>query len=486
MRTAVRFPARVSLEQILDGFARDDEFQQLVTRWERIPPHRAVYAPFPEWLDGRIAASLRRRGILSLYSHQAEALETAHAGKHTVVVTPTASGKTLCCDLPVLDAIAKDPSARALYLFPTKALAQDQVAELERLSSEMAIELKTFTYDGDTPPQARAAIRSAGHVVITNPDMLHTGILPHHTKWVKLFENLQYVVLDELHTYRGVFGSNVANVLRRLRRICTFYGSHPLFILASATIANPEELARRHVEDEVVVIDESGAPRGEKVVAFVQPPVVNAGLGIRRSALLVGRDIAATLLASGIQTIAFARSRVQTELLLTYLRARFPQPQWPPDLIRGYRGGYLPSERRAIERGLRDGSVRGVVSTNALELGIDIGALQAAVLVGYPGTVASTWQQMGRAGRREELSAAVLVATSLPRDQDVVQHPDYVLQRSPEAGLVNPGHLHVLVNHLKSGAFEIPFEPRERFWTEDTSCVLSYLDEQGILHEADG
>jgi len=235
------------------------------------------------------------------------------------VVTPTASGKTLCYDLPVLDAIAKDPSARALYLFPTKALAQDQLAELERLSTEMAIELKTFTYDGDTPPQARAAIRSAGHVVITNPDMLHTGILPHHTKWVKLFENLQYVVLDELHTYRGVFGSNVANVLRRLRRICAFYGSHPTFILTSATIANPEELARRHVEDDVVVIDESGAPRGEKVVAFIQPAVVNAGLGIRRSALLVGRDIAATLLASGIQTIAFARSRVQTELLLTYL-----------------------------------------------------------------------------------------------------------------------------------------------------------------------
>ncbi|MDQ2951466.1 MAG: DEAD/DEAH box helicase [Chloroflexota bacterium] len=486
MRTSVRFPARTSLEQILDGLAADREFQELVTRWERIPARPARYAAFPDWLDGRISAALKRRGISELYSHQAAALESTRAGRHTVIVTPTASGKTLCYNLPVLNAIAKDPTARALYIFPTKALAQDQLAELERQSGDMDIELKTYTYDGDTPPAVRAAIRSAGHVVITNPDMLHTGILPHHTKWVKLFENLQYVVLDELHTYRGVFGSHVANVLRRLRRICEFYGSHPVFICTSATIANPEELAREHVEDDVIVIDESGAPRGEKVLVFVNPPVVNRNLGIRQSALLTGRDIAATLLASGVQTISFAKSRVQTELLLTYLRARFPQPQWPADLVRGYRGGYLPSERRAIEHGLRDGSIRGVVSTNALELGIDIGALQAAVLVGYPGTVASTWQQMGRAGRREDLSAAFLVATSSPTDQYVVQHPEYVLDRSPEAGLVNPDNLHVLVQHLKCAAFEIPFEQRERFGTEDTPGVLAYLAEQGILHESQG
>jgi DEAD/DEAH box helicase domain-containing protein len=484
VRTSVRFPARTSLYQILDTLSADREFQEMVTRWERLPPRPARYAVFPDWLDGRITAALRRRGISELYSHQAAALDSTHAGRHTVVVTPTASGKTLCYNLPVLDAIAKDPSARALYIFPTKALAQDQLAELERVSTDIDIELKTYTYDGDTPPAVRAAIRSAGHVVITNPDMLHTGILPHHTKWVKLFENLRYVVLDELHTYRGVFGSHVANVLRRLRRICEFYGSHPVFICTSATIANPDELARRHVEDDVVLVDESGAPRGEKVLVFVNPPVVNRNLGIRRSALLTGRDIAATLLASGVQTISFAKSRVQTELLLTYLRARFPQPQWPADLVRGYRGGYLPSERRAIERGLRDGSVRGVVSTNALELGIDIGALQAAVLVGYPGTVASTWQQMGRAGRREDLSAAFLVATSSPIDQYIVGHPEYVLDRAPEAGLVNPDNLHVLVQHLKCAAFEIPVEQRERFGTEDTPGVLAYLGEQGILHEA--
>jgi len=438
MRTPVRFPARTSLEQILDGLERDDQFQALVTRWERIPAKAPEYAPFPGWLDERISRSLRARGIDALYSHQAAALEATHAGKNIVVVTPTASGKTLCYDLPVLDAVAKDPSARALYLFPTKALAQEQLAELERLSTDMAIDLKTHTYDGDTPPQARAAVRSAGHVVITNPDMLHTGILPHHTKWVKLFENLRYVVLDELHTYRGVFGSNVTNVLRRLRRICAFYGSHPIFILTSATIANPEELARRHIEDDVVLIDRSGAPRGEKVLVFVDPPVVNPGLGIRKSSLLVGRDIAATLLASGVPPIPF-----------------------------------------------RDGSIRGVVSTNALELGIDIGALEAAVLVGYPGTVASTWQQMGRAGRREGLSAAFLVATSSPTDQYVVQHPEYVLGGSPEAGLINPDNLHILVEHLKCAAFELPFERTERFGTEDTPGVLSYLAEQGILHEAE-
>src|SRR5207245_2131777 len=302
--------------------------------------------------------------------------------------------------------------------------------------------LKTYTYDGDTPPAVRAAIRSAGQVVITNPDMLHTGILPHHTKWVKLFENLRYVVLDELHTYRGVFGSNVANVLRRLRRVCAFYGAHPIFICTSATIANPEELARRHVEDDVVLIDRNGAPRGEKVLAFVNPPVVNQSLGVRKSALFTGRDIAATLLASGVQTIAFTRSRVSTELLLTYLRARFPAPQWPPDLVRGYRSGYLPSERRAIERGLRDGSVRGVVPPNALELGIDIGALQAAVRIGYPGTVASTWQQRGRAGRRERLAAAVLAAAPSPVDPYADQHPDPVLHRPPDDGHAQPAHLH--------------------------------------------
>ena len=484
MRTAVRYPSRLALEQILDRLEGD--LGHDVCNWERLPSRPARHADFPAWLDERLIAALRGRGIEHLYTHQRTALDAIYARKHTVVVTPTASGKTLCYDLPVLDAIAKDPSSRALYLFPTKALAQDQLASLEALARGIDIELKTYTYDGDTPPEARAAIRNAGNVVITNPDMLHTGILPHHTKWVRLFEGLRYVVLDELHTYRGVFGSHVANVLRRLRRICVFYGSDPIFICTSATIANGDELARHHIESDVVLVDDDGSPRGEKVVAILNPPVVNAALGIRASALLYARDLAAEFLASGIQTLCFVRSRMSAELLLTYLRARFPQPQYPADTVRGYRGGYLPLERRAIERGLRDGSVRGVVSTNALELGIDIGALDVSILVGYPGTVASTRQQMGRAGRREGPSAAFLVTTSAPVDQFVARHPEYVLDRGVEAGLTNPNNLHILVGHVKCAAFELPVSREERFGSEDTPGVLGYLGEQGILHEADG
>jgi DEAD/DEAH box helicase domain-containing protein len=486
VRTDVRPASRLGLEQILDRIASEAELADSICRWQRLPARPARYADHPDWLDERLVAALAARGVTRLYTHQRHAFDALHAGRHVVVVTPTASGKTLCYDVPVVDTIAKDPNARALYIFPTKALAQDQLAALERLAAGIDIELRTFTYDGDTPPEARAAIRTAGHVVITNPDMLHTGILPHHTKWVRLFENLRYVVLDELHTYRGVFGSHVANVIRRLRRICAFYGSDPIFVFTSATIANPLELARRHLgEGDLELVDDDGSPRGEKVVAILNPPVVNAALGIRGSALLFARDLAGHFLTAGIQTIAFTRSRMSAELLLTYLRAHFPHPQYPLDMVRGYRGGYLPNERRAIERGLRDGQVRGVVSTNALELGIDIGALDVSVLVGYPGTVASTWQQMGRAGRRESLSAAFLVCTSSPVDQFIARHPEYVLDRSAEAGLVNPDNLHLLVSHLKCGAFELPWRRNDRFGTEDTPGVLSYLAEQGILHEAD-
>ena len=486
MRTDVRPPSRLRLEQILDRLEHRGALSDAICRWERLPARAARCADAPEWLDQRLTAALAARGISHLYTHQRHALDALHAGRNVVIVTPTASGKTLCYDLPVLDAIAKDGNARALYVFPTKALAQDQLAALERLASGIDIELRTFTYDGDTPPEARAAIRNAGHVVITNPDMLHAGILPHHTKWVRLFENLRYVVLDELHTYRGVFGSHVANVVRRLRRICAFYGSEPTFIFTSATIANPVDLARRHLgAGELELVDDDGSPRGEKIIAILNPPVVNAALGIRASALLFARDLATEFVSAGIQTIAFTRSRMSAELLLTYLRAQFPSPQYAPDVVRGYRGGYLPNERRAIERGLREGAVRGVVSTNALELGIDIGALDVSILVGYPGTVASTWQQMGRAGRRESLSAAFLVCTSSPVDQFVARHPEYVLERSAEAGLVNPDNLHLLVSHLKCGAFELPWRRDDRFGTEDTPGVLSYLAEQGILHEAD-
>jgi len=389
----------------------------IVTATRRLPAVAATYAPFPAQTDERLRSALAARGIDELYTHQAEAFEHVLARRNVVTITPTASGKTLCYNAPVLDAILKDPSTRALYLFPTKALAQDQLAELHALA-ELAIqhgapEIGVFTYDGDTPSDARRAIRGKAHVVLSNPDMLHSGILPHHPRWAKLFENLKFVVIDELHAYRGVFGSHLSNIMRRLQRVCRHYGSDPVFICSSATIANPRDLAEGLTGRPFELIDRSGAPRGEKFFLFVNPPVVNAQLGIRRSYLAEARRVALEFLKRNLQLIVFAQSRLATEILTTYLKDAFDGPPGASDVIRGYRGGYLPNRRREIERGLREGAVRAVVSTNALELGIDIGALDVAVMAGYPGTIAATWQRAGRAGRRSTRSAAVLVASSV-------------------------------------------------------------------------
>jgi DEAD/DEAH box helicase domain-containing protein len=407
----------------------------------------------------------------------------ALAGKACVVVTPTASGKTLCYNVPVVDAILRDHSARALYLFPTKALAQDQLDELQGLINAMGADIRTFTYDGDTSAEARRAVRQAGHIVLTNPDMLHTGILPHHTKWRHLFENLQFVVIDELHTYRGVFGSHVANVLRRLRRICQFYGSDPTFILCSATIANPAELASALVGDDVALVADNGAPSGQRVVVVYNPPVVNRQLGIRESSLHAARDIGARLIRSGVQTIVFAPSRIRVELLLTYLREALRNKPGDPERVTGYRGGYLPNERRRIERGLRDGTVRGVVATNALELGIDIGGMGASVAMGYPGALASLWQQFGRAGRMGEPSLCVMVASANPLDQYVAAHPDFLFEGAMESGLIDPDNLFVLGNHLKCAAFELPFMVGEGFGAH-TGELLDILCEESVLQRS--
>jgi DEAD/DEAH box helicase domain-containing protein len=456
----------------------------------RLPASPGSYVPFPPGLHEGVVSALRRRGVEQLYAHQGEAIEHVLAGRDVVVVTPTASGKTLCYNAPVLSAILRDPASRALYLFPTKALAQDQLAELHALS-EAATEgtgtsIGVFTYDGDTPQDARRAIRSRAHVVLTNPDMIHAGILPHHPRWAKLFENLRFVVIDELHSYRGVFGSHLANVLRRLRRVCRHYGSDPQFVCSSATIANPRELAGRLAEREFALVDRNGAPRGEKFFLFVNPPIVNRQLGIRRSYLAEARRVALEFLNRSLQVIVFAQSRLATELLTTYLKDDFAGAPGQPDVIRGYRGGYLPLRRREIERGLRDGSVRGVVSTSALELGIDIGALDVAVMAGYPGTVAATWQRAGRAGRRTTRSAAVLVASSAPLDQFVVRHPSYFFDASPEHGLVNPDNLHILADHIKCAAFELPFSDEEQFGGEDLQAMLDVFAESRLVHHADG
>ncbi|HYO49682.1 MAG TPA: DEAD/DEAH box helicase [Chloroflexia bacterium] len=480
----------MNLTQLISFMRTSPMFQQRITSWHDIPAREARTAPFPGWLDPHLEGTCHTLGIRELYSHQRDALDAVHRGEHVVVVTPTASGKTLCYNLPVLDSILKDPEARALYLFPTKALAQDQLANLHSIVTAMQRDIKTFTYDGDTPPTARKLVRTAGHVVISNPDMLHTGVLPHHTKWVRLFENLRYVVIDEVHNYRGVFGSHVANVMRRLLRICEFYGSRPQFILSSATIANPQQLAERVTGvSPITLVDNNGAPQGPKTFVVYNPPVVNKELGLRRSKLLEATDIASQLLANDIQTIVFGSTRTSVEVLLTYLRDAARRHKHSPDKVRGYRGGYLPTQRREIERGLRDGTVRTVVSTNALELGIDIGALEAAVLVGYPGTVASTWQQAGRAGRRSTQSLAVMVAGSSPLDQFLVNNPEYFFNRSPENGLINPDNLFVLMSHLQCAAFELPFRVDEGYGTHsvaETAQMLDYLEESFVVRHTGG
>ncbi len=458
-----------------------------VVRWEVMPPREAKYANFPADLDARLLPVLQKRGIHRLYSHQAHAVREVLAGRDVVVVTPTASGKTMCYNLPVLSSILKDEDSRALYLFPTKALSADQVSELYELIEEMGVDIKTFTYDGDTPGAARRAVRQAGHIVVTNPDMLHSGILPHHTKWVKLFENLKYIVIDEIHTYRGVFGSNLANVLRRLLRLCDFYGSRPQFILCSATIANPRELAETLTGRTVEMVDDNGAPMGARHFVFYNPPVVNRQLGIRKGVIPETRSITSMLLKNGIQTITFARSRLTVEVLTKYLKDLVRDPLGNAGRVRGYRGGYLPTERRAIERGLRAGEIDAVVSTNALELGIDIGALDACVLCGYPGTIASAWQQAGRAGRRKGTSIVFYVASSAAIDQYIVNHPDYFLHQSPENALLNPDNLYILLSHFKCAAFELPFEDGDRFGNATGSEeLLDYLDDAGILRHVDG
>jgi len=472
------------VSQVLETFAERDISGEVLTAVRHYPARPAQWAEFPAWVHEDLRAAYRAKGIQQLYTHQAAAAEAVHAGKNVVIVTPTASGKTLCYNLPVLDAILTNSDTRALYLFPTKALAQDQLAELYDLNQRLQNRFGVFTYDGDTPSDARKSIREKSHIVLTNPDMLHTGILPHHTRWTRLFENLRYIVIDELHTYRGVFGSHLCNVLRRLRRIARFYGRTPQVICCSATIANPGELASRLIEDEVEVQSENGAPAAEKTFVFYNPPAVNRALGIRRSYINEASRVSQEFLNHDLQTMVFANSRLHTEIILTYLQQANPQFPGKPEAIRGYRAGYLPSERREIERGLRDGRIRGVVTTSAMELGIDVGSLDAVVMAGYPGTIAATWQRAGRAGRRSGSSCAVLVASSAPLDQFIVRHPDYFFGNTPEHAFIQPDNLEILVNHLKCAAFELPIAPGEKFGDVDVQELCARLTEAGYLHRA--
>ncbi len=451
---------------------------------KHIPAQEGRYRKYPEDVHPALVEALKEKGFSKLYSHQHQSWHLLKKEKNIAVVTPTASGKTLCYNLPVLDAILKNPSSRAIYLFPTKALAQDQLAELDETIKRLPDNIRIFTYDGDTPQDARKAIRARGHIILTNPDMLHAGILPHHTKWIKLFENLKYIVIDELHNYRGIFGSHLANVLRRLKRVAKFYGSFPQFILCTATIANPMEIAEKMIEESVSVVDDNGAPRGEKYFIFYNPPVVNKFLGIRRSYINESRRISSLFLKNGLQTIVFARSRLITEILVTYLKEDIEKTIKDEGLIRGYRGGYLPLKRREIERGLREGTIKGVISTNALELGIDIGSLDISVLTGYPGTISSTWQRAGRAGRKTGKSVAVLIASSAPIDQFIINNPDYFFSKNPEKALINPDNLSILVSHIECAAFELPFTEGEKFGRMEIGEILKFLEDEKLVHHS--
>ena len=457
------------------------EYGARITGDLMIPARPGRYCPLPGDMDDRLANALRTRGIERLYSHQAEAWRQITLGRHTVIVTPTASGKTLCYNLPVLHS-ALTERAKALYLFPTKALAQDQVAELLEINRAGDLGVRAFTFDGDTPGDARKAVRTRGDIVVSNPDMLHQGILPHHTKWAQFFESLGFVVIDEMHTYRGVFGSHVANVIRRLQRICRFYGAAPTFILCSATIANPGDLASRLTGQPVETVDENGAPQGARHLMLWNPPVVNPDLGIRASARSQTTRIARRAVKQGLKSILFAQSRLMVEVLTKYLKDTFDRDPRKPSRVTAYRGGYLPTQRRAMERRLRAGEIDCVIATSALELGVDIGSLDVCILNGYPGTIAGTWQRIGRAGRRQRTALGVLVATSLPLDQYIIRNPEFFLGASPEQARIEPDQLLILLDHVRCAAFELPFHDGESFGGEPLTPLLRYLEEHQILH----
>ena len=486
-----RIPWKIErgLPALLRRWSADVSFRRCLTLDRRLEGQEGRFVPLPDDLAPAVRTALERRATDRLYDHQARAVELARAGRDVVVATPTASGKSLCYTLPVLDALARDPEARALFVFPTKALSRDQEEGFRALMRDAELAHGAITYDGDTPGDARRAARERSGVLITNPDMLHAGILPHHASWARLMANLRYVVVDELHMYRGVFGSHLANVLRRLVRIAEFHGSKPVFVFASATIGNPREHASRMIGREVELVERSGAPSGPRRVLVYNPPVVNAELGIRRSYLKAAVDVTSELVRAEVPTLVFGQSRNGVEVMLKYLRDRLAKDAISPDTIHAYRGGYLPETRRRIEAGLRSGDVRCVVATNALELGIDIGSLDAVVCAGYPGSVAALWQRFGRGGRRQGESLAVLVASSMPLDQYIAGDPDWLLGAPVEQARIDPDNVEILVQHLKCAAFELPFAEGDAFGDVPSEAVLdalSFLARHSVLHPTVG
>jgi len=453
---------------------------------EHILPRQADYAELDKPLVARLQDCLSEHGLLPLYTHQAATVNNAKQSKNVIVATSSASGKTLCYNIPVLEAILTEAGSCALYLFPTKALAQDQLRGLQELFCPHLLKIEEFaTFDGDTPQAERAEIRKRAKIILTNPDMLHIGILPNHHQWSRLLRHLRYVVTDEAHTYRGVFGSHVACVLRRLRRICRLYGSTPQFICCSATITNPGEHAERLVGLPFTVVDSDGSPHGEKDFVFWNPPIIDEAKSVRRSANSEATDLFTELVSHNIRSLTFARSRRLTELIYTYSKQRLAEINSAlAQKIKAYRAGYLPQERREIEQELFNGQLLGVVATTALELGIDIGDLEATVLTGYPGSIASTWQQAGRSGRGRDKSISFLIGLDNPLDQYFMRHPDFFFQKGFENTLVNPDNPYILRAHLVCAAWELPLSSDdETFFGLTLNQQRAELEGQGILRE---
>jgi DEAD/DEAH box helicase domain-containing protein len=464
------------------------EISREIPFWDHSPATKAIMSGFPDWLNADVKNALAVFDIHGLYSHQRDAVEKIHLGNNVILSTGTASGKSLCYQLPILNDLLNGMQSNAIMIFPTKALANDQLnaintfrAEIERTNPELAKLIRPAVYDGDTPSHIRTAVKDSANIILTNPDMLHLGILPHHTKWVNFLQNLRYVVLDEVHIYRGVFGSHVANVLRRVNRILDFYGSRSVYVLTSATIANPVEHAEKLTGKPVELVSQDGSPHGERNFIFFNPPVVNEELGIRQGVISTSLDFSKLILEYSVQSLLFTRSRRAVELIIHELRKLFPRDM---ETIRGYRSGYLKNDRREIELGLKNGSVNLAVATNALELGVDIGGVDLVLMAGYPGTITSTRQRAGRAGRKQGESAAIFIASSAPLDQFLVRHPEFVMERNPESALIDPNNPLILITQIQCAAFELAFIEGDSFGSikwDELSQYLNVLALQGLL-----
>lgn len=473
-----------NLQSVLESLRNHPDFRKNVVYWQSVPPKEPITVPIPTDIHPEVIQKLKDLGISNLYSHQEQSISFLKLGRNIVLSTGTASGKSLCYQVPLINSMMADHQTTALLLFPTKALTNDQLDNINHLiPASVKTWIKPAVYDGDTPQKDRRMIRECSNIILTNPDMLNVGILPNHTIWDKFFKNLRFVVIDEIHIYRGVFGSHVANVIRRLQRVARFYGSNPQFIMTSATIENPKELGENLTGLPIEIIDQDGSPKGQRDLLIYNPPLTNEELGIREGLLVTSEKFMSLLMNKRVQTLVFCRTRRFVEILLREIRNL---TNTPINRVRGYRSGYLKAERREIEKGLKSGEILAAVATNALELGVDIGGVDAVLLPGYPGTISGLIQRAGRAGRKFNPSLAVFIASMNPLDQYLAMNPEYLLSRNPEKALINADNPLILLEHLQCAAAELPIEKTEKFGNLDPRLLseyLEYLADVGILHK---